>query len=503
LTLSFGASYSYETNLQNHDLAKPALIRPLIGKLGKPGPDTNNIAPSFGFAWDVGNKGNTVIRGGAGIYYDTVLFVTRLRERATIGPAGNGRSQLTGDYFQNPFNFPQLNLPGPLAPLNVINPPVGASIHFTTLPTKFTGANFLSVLNAESPIIQGLLSQAGAAGAAGIDFFKTGTDILDPNLQIPYSLQYSLGVQHQLPHNMAISADFVLRKQVHQLFQTDFNLFSRAPQLGGPVIPKCASAAAAVNPAAQCSNGPISVIQSSDRNQYKALLVKLDKRLTKRYQFTASYALSSLTGFFTGEDQTNWFGHHGYLGGDTRHRFTFSGVVDMGRGFQASMIAVFASKGPFNARVPGTIDINGDGTTGDTLPGLDVNSLGRGTSKKDLFNLVTAFNANYAGKKDAQGATIPALILPENFSFGKNFQSEDVRLSKTFKFRENYSIQAFLEVFNLFNIANLGGYSQTLDKVNANPAAQTFSFGQPSLRAGQNFGTGGPRALQFGGKFTF
>jgi hypothetical protein len=463
-----------------------------------------------GFAWDVGNKGKTVIRGGGGIYYDTVLFVTRLQERATIGPAGNGRSQLTGDYFQNTISFPQLNLPGQLAPLNAINPAIGTGIHFTTFPTKFTGANFLTVLNAESSIIQGLLKQAGAAGFSGIDFFKTGTGILDPNLQIPYSEQFSIGVQRQVRSNLAVSADFVLRKQVHQLFQSDFNLFNRAAALGGPVIPRCVGTAA-ITPAAQCSNGPINVVQSSGRNQYKALLVKVDKRFSNRYQFTASYALSSLTGFFTGENQTNWFANHGYLDGDARHRFTFSGVVDLGRGFQGSIIAVVASKPPFNARVPSNLDLFGDGTSlansvGDTLPGLQVNSLGRGTSKNDLVRLVNQFNANFANKKDAQdapGATIPALFLPENFSFGKNFQSEDVRLSKTFRFKERYSVEGFIEVFNIFNIANLGGYTQKLDKLSSDPTKQTRNFGKPTLRVGQAFGTGGPRALEFGGRFSF
>ena len=268
------------------------------------------------------------------------------------------------------------------------------------------------------------------------------------------------------------------------------------------MIAKCVGAQA-INPTAQCSNGPISVIQSGDRNEYKAMLVKLDKRFSNRYQITASYALSSLTGFFTGENANDRFGNHGYLDADARHRFTFSGFLDLPRGFQASIIAVFASAPPFNAKLPGTLDINGDGTQGDTLPGLKVNSLGRGTSRKDLINLVTAFNATFAGKKDANGATIPALILPNNFRFGSTFQSEDVRLTKTFKLRERASVQAFFEVFNLLNIANLGGFTQTLDKVNSDPTKQAFSFGRPSTRIGQSFGTGGPRALQFGGRFSF
>jgi len=35
------------------------------------------------------------------------------------------------------------------------------------------------------------------------------------------------------------------------------------------------------------------------------------------------------------------------------------------------------------------------------------------------------------------------------------------------------------------------------------PTNQTFSFGQPTSRAGQVFGSGGPRAFQLGGRFQF
>ncbi|PYP82761.1 MAG: hypothetical protein DMF61_25400 [Blastocatellia bacterium AA13] len=503
-TFTFGASYLYETNLFNHDLAKPALIQPLVGDIAPSQKDKNNIAPSVGFAWDVGNKGKTVIRGGAGIYYDTALFVTRLRERAAIGPLGNGRSQLTGDFFRNTIAFPQI--PGLPAPLNLINPAIGASINFTTIPTKFTARNFLDLLNTQVPL---LLSQFGALGAKGVtslDFFKTGTDILDSGNQTPYSEQFSIGVQRQLPHNMALTADFVLRNRLHSLFQNDFNLSNRVAALGGPIIPKC-SAANAVNPAIQCSNGPISIITSSGRSSYKALLVKLDKRFSNRFQFTASYALSSLTSFFTGADLTCWFCNHGADGADARHRFTFSGVVDLPLGIQASLISVFASKSPFNATVPSNIDINGDGTFGDTLPGLAINSLNRGTSKKDLFLLVNQFNSTFAGKADAHGAIIAPLVLPSQFQFGDRFQSHDVRFSKTFKFKERYSIQGIVEVFNIFNNANLTGFSTALDQgtlVNGNIVAPTvFNFGQPTDRAGQSFGTGGARAFQLAARFTF
>ena len=53
----------------------------------------------------------------------------------------------------------------------------------------------------------------------------------------------------------------------------------------------------------------------------------------------------------------------------------------------------------------------------------------------------------------------------------------------------------FGEVFNVLNIANLSGYSGNLQQ----PAA----FGQPTSRATQIFGSGGPRAFQFGVRLAF
>lgn len=52
----------------------------------------------------------------------------------------------------------------------------------------------------------------------------------------------------------------------------------------------------------------------------------------------------------------------------------------------------------------------------------------------------------------------------------------------------------FAEVFNLFNIANLVAYSGDIDSA---------TFGQPSARFTQVFGSGGPRAFQLGARASF
>src|SRR6185503_5085750 len=73
----------------NHDQGHPAIIAAVFGKGTAPSPkDTNNIAPTLGFAWDVSGNGRTVGRAGAGIYYDNTIDNLRLFERADLGPAG-------------------------------------------------------------------------------------------------------------------------------------------------------------------------------------------------------------------------------------------------------------------------------------------------------------------------------------------------------------------------------------------------------------------------------
>jgi hypothetical protein len=148
----------------------------------------------------------------------------------------------------------------------------------------------------------------------------------------------------------------------------------------------------------------------------------------------------------------------------------------------------YSSAPPFSAYV-GQIDFNGDGTTGDLLQGTTVNSFSRGMGRGDLERLAAQFDDTYALRKDAQERTVPRLALPANYVFSDDFHSLDLRLSRTFKFGERSRMSLIGEVFNLYNNANLSGYSGDLTSA---------AFGAAHLSGNADFRVGRPARVSTG-----
>jgi len=479
-TLNYGLGWVFESTVANHDLDRPPILAPLLGQSGlaPTNKDYNNFSPSVGFAWSPKSDSKTVIRGGAGIYYDTRVLWQRLAERAYIGPVGNGRAQVPGSSV---LNRPAFGITG--LPNNV-------PLEFRNGPTPFTLGHLnriLPTIRAESE--RALTRSTFDLGVRGIEVAKAGSDLLSQEYPTPYSSHFNIGVQREIFRDTVLSADFVHRHFIHQLFSgIDLN---RNNRVQGPVIPRCTPAQAA-DPKAICSTGSFTFFVPADRSKYTALLVKVDKRFSKRFQFTASYALQDRLGTNGMPSLDNWFAGWGPQGG--RHMLNVSGIVDLPGKLQLSFITSHGSRGPLMPTISG-IDLDGDGSNFEPLPGAKYNGFNRGLGKTDLANLVEQFNQKYAGTRTSRGQTVPRLALPADYEFGDAFHSTDFRLTKFFDFGERYRISVFAEMFNALNIANLGGYSFNLNN--------TAAFGQPTSRAGQIFGSGGPRALQLGARVSF
>jgi hypothetical protein len=498
-TLNYGLGWEFESTLVNRDLTKPAYLAPIYGSnLSASQNNYHNFEPALGFAWNVGKDNKTVVRGGAGIYYDTESLYRRLQERSIIGPVGNGRIQFQSSGLKN--TFPGIfYLSGQGVPTPVA---VGDPLPFAQL-TNLTLGQFLQIYNQQFPALQATLAPKNLndLSVRNIQLSKQGAQLYPLNYPMQRSYQMSLGVQREVTGSLVISADFVRRVFVNTLIgeldQNRYNRFINGTRT--PVIPVCTGTQAS-NPLAECSTGQITFWTPGGRGVYNALLVRAEKRFSRRFQFTASYALQARNGLNTIYNMDNYNQSYGPQG--PRHILSLSGVVNLPKGFELGLISYSQSRDPITAVIPG-IDLSGSGISNTQIPGIGNNTLTRGAGKADLAAAVANWNSTYAGKKDARGVTMPQLALPGTYSLGDPTNTEDIRLSKHFTYKERYKLSVFAEMFNVLNIANLSGFSYNLDSAAAPGRPQTFSFGQPTQRITQVFGSGGPRAVQVGARFSF
>jgi hypothetical protein len=521
-TFNYGLAWNAQTGFYNSSLPRPSYLAPILGSgnLGGTQNNTKEFQPAFGFAWSPFKNNKTVIRGGAGIYWDSTPGYYKLREAASIGPPGSARSTLAGSAFTN-------NIPGPFGGSGLINfagpgpcpipgfpasacsvVPFGAPLPLSGLTTMTVG-QFTNLVQQELPAIAAILAppnppRSGPFPYPNINYAKQGVEIYPQNFPLARSYQTSIGVQHDLGHGTVINADWARRQGENvSLGEVDQNLFTRyqGSTTPVPVIPLCQTNPD-FDPTHNCSSGSITFWTDQGRAVYNGLLVKVQKRMANHFQYLVSYAWQKAT-TQTVWDNTNYAAGTGeYL---PHHNLTVAGTATLPWHFTLSLNSSFISRTPITPQVNGLI-LPGTVPSGSSepLPGLQYGSINAGAGKDELAAAVAAYNSNIVGTKNAQGSTIASpLALPSDYQFGDPTITQDFRLTWTYPYKEKYKFNILAEMFNAFNISNLTGYSFTLDSKNANAAAQTFAFGQPTQRVNQTFGSAGPRALQVGARFTF
>lgn len=508
-TLNWGVAYRIDSNLWNHDQGHPAIIAPIFGKGTEASPkDKNNVAPRIGFAWDVKGNGRTVVRGGFGVYYDTTIDNLRLFERADLGPAG-AELFLVGNAITSTF------LPG-------------GNGQFGAVPTSASGYIKLKDMLALAPKVRtDVESRAfNCSFPTSVEcFHAVSGPLFSTEFQIPYSLQYSIGIQKELFWNMLLQADFNYRKGVHEVLVYDAQFNDSVDKNGDST---------ARFPGIDFN---VPYADSSAFSEYKALLIRLDRRFSKGFQLTASYGLSRLRNFGgdalglgqTISDQNNFKKEYGPGGLDRTHRLVLSSVWELPffkdahgfsrqalGGWTVSFISQVFSGRPQSLLLPDGVDLAGTGNFFSYVPGIGAGEVGREVNSLSKVNeLIRNYNSNlksFAARieggvpVDPFGTELRALAeLPAGTQIGgDSVISQDIRITKSFRIKESMKIDFIAEVFNLFNIANLTDVVDTTvpAKDDVGPGFE-FTTLKPTSRATNIFGTGGPRAWQFALKFTF
>jgi len=221
-TLAVGVRYDRDSGRTDSDLPAIPEINAVFPGYGNPVKQANlNFAPQLGFAWDPMKNGKTVIRGGAGLYFENAIFNNVLFDRPL-------RLQ-TGAFNQTTLaciNGVAQGVPiggGTIAPgqqgstdfcsnNNRIGDEIPAILSFWNQVK--TGNPFN--LQAPNPSFIGNLMNAGIGTNGAANLF-------DPNYKTPRSLQLNFGVQHEILHGMVFSADYLRNVETRTLAAIDIN----------------------------------------------------------------------------------------------------------------------------------------------------------------------------------------------------------------------------------------------------------------------------------------
>ena len=562
-TLNYGLGWSWEDNVVYHELDRPAYLKPLGVSLARIPQDKNNFDPAVGFAWSINDK--TVIRTSGSLHHTSAnRSYLKLQDQILNGPAGSGLTSAGSSTVPNP-RFGQPGQP-----------------QFLTFPTSGNPVDFrgTELLSLQSYIINTLTESSPFNGTnlavRNIEVRKQAPSvgaeaIFDENFPTPYTIHFNGGIQREIMRNLAVSADFVMRRGVkfgaYEGQWEDLNRWNRflpptyttnaatgivTGTVGArnPVIPVCTAAQTALartDPiayaAAQCSTNSIYYGRPGILSRYSALQVKIDKRFDHGFQLTGAYALARYTSF-TGFGYISFTDHSKNVGLSNavpKHQFTFSGIWDLPdikgdnqflrgalNGWQLSTIMQMRSK-DFTTLTLGTLDVEGDGTFVFLLPGSEIGDFGRRLNNNDVRRLVDQYNATVPAPKDVPSNRVPGanrdnvtvvypyLVLPDKFQSGDSFLTHDLRVTRTINIGEKTKLNLIAEGFNIFNIANLTGYTGSLSSAayirpvqnaqgvvttpGSNPPSNIF--GQPTGRYNSIFGTGSPRAFQFAARVSF
>lgn len=284
LTLNYGLRYTSTDNPDGLDHMEPD---------GRQIPDTENLAPRFGFAL-AQDEGRSVIRGGIGFFFGrtpTLLFANQVQAngvppnygRITVRPGQNGYVDLG-------------------TPIDNENPPPG--------------------------IIPAI-------------------SYVDPEFDDAQTLRASIGWERELGNGWSAGVDAVYAEASGLQRNTDWNRqfggydeYGR-PMWGGRIRDDVAE---------------ILVRQSRGESEYQAVTFKVNRRFTGRYQFGAHYTWGkdrdtdsnerSATGVTisdTGNLDYDW----GLSDRDIKHRLVVTGMIQLPADFQISGILNYQSGYPY------------------------------------------------------------------------------------------------------------------------------------------------------------
>jgi hypothetical protein len=253
--------------------------------------------------------------------------------------------------------------------------------------------------------------------------------ITNDRIEQPESKALNLGLSRELQPSLAVHVDLVYSKG------------TKASEIANVNTPDPVTG---VRPRPTWGN--INEYRSDGESDYRAMYLRLDKRLSNRYQYLVSYTLAHDKDRDAGQATVVDFYHPEYDQGwgtqDRRHTLVASGAAILPMDITVGAVWNYRSTRPFSA-VAGA-DVNRDGAVTDYVPGTTRNVFNRGDNAKYLA-LVNAWRA--------QNGRTP---IPESQLMTDEFKRVDVRVSKQIRIGGERRAEFIAQVFNLFGTDSFG-----------------------------------------------
>ena len=549
LTMNLGLRYELNTVVKDaHNLLgnfDPTRGLVQVGQSGVGSPfngDHKDFAPRFGFAWDINGNSRTVVRGGAGIMYETLNWESFLALNNSLGLA----TVPTGAQIDSSGGTSGGNIATGL----VFFP--GGTLNWNG--TVFPGGNTINC----DPITGGPCTVMG----------------VDRNLKTPYVTTWTMNLQHSLTPNLVLEVAYVGDHGSRLAGIRDIN----QPATGAGWTPAAIAACVAsgftacvggTDPVAEQNARPYNarfpylaqIFQMGNiyRSNYNGLQTTLTERNYRGLSFVAGYTYSHAldqvganwdfgAGSGLPTDSTHTSREYASSDFDMRHRFTLSltylipgkeGFGQLLKGWQLNSIVSLYGSQPFGVMDAST-DVSGTGEFisdrwdffGNTkdfkstpvgipfFPGSgDVNNPGNaacaakalavdGGSPGLASDALAAFGCFAAGSS--------VLIPPPLGTFGTmgrnifrdtGFRNVDLSVAKNFQWGERFGAQFRVEFFNIFNHPNFANpFGGQNGWAHNDPSTGSFacSCATPDVAASNPvIGSGGSRAMQLGLKLSF
>lgn len=441
LNLTLGLRYDYDN----------------LSKGGSTKGDYNNFAPRLNFNYKLNNYSS--LRGGYAITYDKIIYAIysdALQQNTTSGSYKKQLQQL---------------------------------INLGILPntTDISAITFDGNLSATVPNVTYLQGpDASTLQANRESIFSNERRILNPNgYQNPYAHQFSIGYQTQIDDNKTFFVDVVHNRGQNLLRLRNLNAVSEYPIDPANVVIRTTAQADLTRPipiinSSATINGEtltgvarnVVMSETEGKSRYYALSLNFQKtRGTDDYAYRLNYTLSSMKNDseginFRAMDGNNYTNEYGPSINDRTHNINAIVNYYPLKNSVITLASLLQSGQPVN-RIPlgfNTNDLNGDGAS---------------------------FADTYTGNSDRfPGESRNNDRLPWSINI-------DLALQHQFVLNKSSKLELRADIFNLFDVKNLSGYS--------NNATQSNQIQGGSLASGLfvQRNAGPPRQFQFGVRYLF